>query len=101
MISKAFLRWKNIFISTSFISLCLACHLPDKQNHRSSKLVPQKENAIYRYASERDSSDSVRLKMPNYPLRNERDLDILMQQIGNARVVLLGDATHGTAEFYY
>ena len=28
------------------------------------------------------------------------DLDALMERIGEARVVLLGEATHGTAEFY-
>ena len=28
------------------------------------------------------------------------DLDPLMQRIGNARIVLLGEATHGTSEFY-
>jgi protein-L-isoaspartate(D-aspartate) O-methyltransferase len=31
---------------------------------------------------------------------NSADLEPLLQRIGNARVVLLGEATHGTAEFY-
>jgi protein-L-isoaspartate(D-aspartate) O-methyltransferase len=30
----------------------------------------------------------------------EADLGPLLQRIGNARIVLLGEATHGTAEFY-
>ena len=30
----------------------------------------------------------------------ERDYDVLMDRIGNARLVLLGEASHGTHEFY-
>jgi erythromycin esterase len=35
-----------------------------------------------------------------YPLDNARDLDPLMDRIGDARYVLLGEATHGTHEYY-
>jgi erythromycin esterase-like protein len=34
------------------------------------------------------------------PLRSAADLDPLMERIGDARCVLLGEATHGTHEFY-
>lgn len=34
------------------------------------------------------------------PLRNADDLDPLLQEIGSAEYVLLGEATHGTHEFY-
>jgi erythromycin esterase-like protein len=34
------------------------------------------------------------------PLNNERDLDLLLERIGDARYVLIGEASHGTSEFY-
>jgi erythromycin esterase len=34
------------------------------------------------------------------PLRTEHDLDPLLERIGRARIVLLGEASHGTHEFY-
>ncbi len=34
------------------------------------------------------------------PLRTPGDLDPLMERIGSARIVLLGEATHGTHEYY-
>jgi len=36
----------------------------------------------------------------HYPLDNPKDLDPLMDRIGNAKYVLLGEATHGTHEYY-
>ena len=33
-------------------------------------------------------------------LQTEKDLDVLLNQIGDSRYVLLGEASHGTAEFY-
>lgn len=35
-----------------------------------------------------------------HPLESENDLDVLLDQIGDDRIVLLGEASHGTAEFY-
>ena len=37
---------------------------------------------------------------PSHQLKSEKDLDSLLQQIGNANIVLLGEASHGTAEYY-
>lgn len=40
------------------------------------------------------------LRNLSQPLRDPADLDPLIRRIGNARVVLLGEASHGTREFY-
>lgn len=39
-------------------------------------------------------------KEQSFPLRSDRDLDPLMDRIGNAHYVLLGEASHGTHEYY-
>lgn len=36
----------------------------------------------------------------SHPLRNTADLDPLMERIAEARFVLLGEASHGTSEYY-
>jgi erythromycin esterase len=38
--------------------------------------------------------------IPHHPLQRARDLDLLLQEIGDARIVLLGEASHGTSEYY-
>ncbi|KAA5545729.1 erythromycin esterase family protein [Adhaeribacter rhizoryzae] len=38
--------------------------------------------------------------IPHYPLQQAQDLDLLIQEIGDARIVLLGEASHGTSEYY-
>lgn len=35
-----------------------------------------------------------------YPLQSPADLDILLEEIGDRKIVLLGEASHGTSEFY-
>ncbi|WP_224997773.1 erythromycin esterase family protein [Cesiribacter sp. SM1] len=46
------------------------------------------------------ASEEVFIAIPNHPLRTEADLDVLLQEIGDARIVLLGEASHGTSEYY-
>src|SRR5829696_761567 len=46
------------------------------------------------------ASDVIGLNIPTHALQNEQDLDILLSEVGDARIVLLGEASHGTAEFY-
>lgn len=38
--------------------------------------------------------------LPSYPLQSSADLDVILEQIGNASVVMLGEASHGTHEYY-
>src|SRR5690348_6234546 len=57
-----------------------------------------------RRATLRESTDSAALidqvKGRSLPLRGERELDPLLGRIGDARYVLLGEASHGTSEYY-
>jgi erythromycin esterase-like protein len=46
------------------------------------------------------SSLSRSLRAAARPIRTAADLDPLMERIGDARYVLLGEASHGTSEFY-
>jgi erythromycin esterase len=51
-------------------------------------------------SAERTDEVVSELRRLAHPLANDRDLDPLMERIGDSRYVLLGEATHGTSEFY-
>lgn len=44
--------------------------------------------------------DEQTMKIPHHPLQTEQDLDALISQIGDKKIVLLGEASHGTTEYY-
>ncbi|MGA9325050.1 MAG: erythromycin esterase family protein [Salegentibacter sp.] len=47
-------------------------------------------------------SDATKIDLSKYyhPLENSKDLDPLMERIGDSKYVLLGEASHGTHEYY-
>jgi erythromycin esterase len=48
------------------------------------------------------SEDAIAVEMGKaaHPISDEHDLDALIEKIGNAKVVMLGEASHGTKEYY-
>ena len=51
--------------------------------------------------TENPTQFASRLDPLAHPIRNERnDYDALLERVGDARLVLLGEASHGTHEFY-
>lgn len=53
-----------------------------------------------RPAAREDTLDLLKDSMEPFGSIGASNLDSLMERIGDARVVLLGEATHGTSEFY-
>jgi erythromycin esterase len=77
---KQVAKWACVLSCTFFFFACKTV------NTVSSKISGRRQEGL--------------AQIPYYPLHNEDDLDVLIKEIGEARVVLLGESTHGTHEFY-
>jgi erythromycin esterase-like protein len=77
---KVVAKWLHILSCALF---SFACKTPDTGR---AKMAAGRQDSL--------------AQIPWYPLHNEKDLDVLIKEIGDARVVLLGESTHGTHEFY-
>jgi erythromycin esterase-like protein len=74
---------------------CFGCSLPDKE--QSFEISEENEAA----SEQNNSAEAALIRKSAHPLSGAaNDYDPLMKMIGDARFVLLGEATHGTHEFY-
>jgi erythromycin esterase len=62
-------------------------------------LFPLALLVVFSCATNKAGSPSINPGIVSYPL-NGPVLDVLVKEIGDARVVVLGEASHGTSEFY-
>ncbi len=51
-------------------------------------------------SEEQEEQETSVLEEASYPLQTISDLDVLLNEIGGSRYVLLGEASHGTSEYY-
>jgi erythromycin esterase len=70
------------YISFFILFFLLSCNAP---RHGNEQIISKKDPTF---------------QIPYYPLKNEKDLDILVKEIDTSRIVLLGEASHGTSEYY-
>lgn len=62
--------------------------------------------SLFLFSCEKDEQDNKTTNSGELPaeavhaLKTEQDLDVLLNEIGDDQVVLLGEASHGTSEFY-
>ena len=56
--------------------------------------------SVYMMATAHSSNYGLEIEKRCIPFRTESDLDPLIEQLKNKKVVMLGEASHGTQEFY-
>ncbi|HET9826870.1 MAG TPA: erythromycin esterase family protein [Chitinophagaceae bacterium] len=75
------MRWSTaLFLAVVFV----CCHTIHNSNTRN-------------FTSESKTGAAT---IPFHPLEKDADLEILIREVGNANIVLLGESTHGTHEYY-
>ncbi len=79
-----------------FVTLFSSC----KQSTNKTDAEKEGNNGSSTFTFASENNNVKKVEIPSYPLTSEKDLDILMKEIGDARVVLLGEASHGTSEYY-
>lgn len=65
-----------------------------------SELPQSLQRGRQRRAPNGSLAEIVAASAETFPSIENADLGLLLQRIGNARIVLIGEATHGTSEFY-
>lgn len=65
-----------------------------------SELPQSLQRGRQRRAPNGSLAEIVAASAETFPSIEKADLGLLLQRIGNARIVLIGEATHGTSEFY-
>ncbi|MCC2546373.1 erythromycin esterase family protein [Hymenobacter sp. BT175] len=88
-------KWLTVGL---FVLHALACSHQKKDDTASGAAAADSELPVQ--LTSEGAATTAKVDIPSYPLRSEKDLDRLMEQVGNARVVLLGEASHGTHEYY-
>jgi erythromycin esterase len=69
-----------------------------KEKFNTLKVIPEKSEHKKNFNKMDPANEKMKTKY--HPLESSRDLDPLLNRIGDARLVLLGEASHGTHEFY-
>src|SRR5260370_25448145 len=63
-------------------------------------MMPKRNDALLTEATDAIMALIAPVRELSRPLRNVHDLDPLLDRIGDATCVLLGEASHGTSEYY-